>query len=105
MKTLSILCTTGVETYDIMHVLASLENMRVSKKTRSKRWRVGRGRIHTLQFNFLFSDWLFSKYAECIEYVYCTPRTTPRLRELLLVSDRALERHIDSSIFSTLQSC
>ena len=23
--------------------------------------------IHTLQLNFLFSDWLFSKYVECIE--------------------------------------
>ena len=31
--------------------------------------------IHTLQLNFLFSDWLSSKYAECIENVYCTLRT------------------------------
>ena len=31
--------------------------------------------IHTLQLNFLFSDWLFSKYAECIENVHCTPQT------------------------------
>ena len=36
--------------------------------------------IHTLQLNFLLSDWLFSKYAECIENVHCTPRTAPRLR-------------------------
>ena len=36
--------------------------------------------IHTLQLNFLFSDWLFSKYAECIENVHCTLRTAPRLR-------------------------
>ena len=36
--------------------------------------------IHTLQLNFLFSDWLLSKYAECIENVHCTPRTAPRLR-------------------------
>ena len=37
-------------------------------------------KIHTLQLNFLSSDWLFSKYAECIENVHCTPRTAPRLR-------------------------
>ena len=36
--------------------------------------------IHTLQLNFLFSDWLFRKYAECIENVHCTARTAPRLR-------------------------
>ena len=36
--------------------------------------------IHTLQLNFWFSDWLFSKYAECIENVHCTPRSAPRLR-------------------------
>ena len=35
--------------------------------------------IHTRQLNFLFSDWLFSKYAECIKNVHCTPRTAPRL--------------------------
>ena len=35
--------------------------------------------IHKLQHGFLFSDWLFSKYAECIENVHCTPRTVPRL--------------------------
>ena len=34
--------------------------------------------IHTLQLNFLFSDWFFSKYAECIEYVQCTLHTAPR---------------------------
>ena len=28
--------------------------------------------IHTLQLNFLFSDWLFSKYAECIKNVHCS---------------------------------
>ena len=51
--------------------------------------------------NFLFSDRLFSKYAECIENVHCTPRTAPRLREVLLVRDRReRERHIDRSIFS-----
>ena len=43
--------------------------------------------IHTLQLNFLFSDWL-SKYAECIENVHCTPRTAPRLPKVLLVRDR-----------------
>ena len=32
----------------------------------------------------MFSNWLFSKYAECIDNVHCTPRTAPRLR-----SDRA----------------
>ena len=37
-------------------------------------------RIHTLQLNFLFSDWLFTKYAQCIENVHWTPRTAPRLR-------------------------
>ena len=47
--------------------------------------------IHTFQLNFLFSDWLFSKYAECIENVHCTPR----LREVLLVRDRVRERHIN----------
>ena len=52
-------------------------------------------RIHTLQLNFLFSDWLFRKYAECFENVHCTPRTAPRLREVLLVRDRVRERHID----------
>ena len=57
--------------------------------------------IHTLQLNILFSDWLFSKYAECIENVHCTPRTAPRLREVLLVRDRTPERHIDWSIFFT----
>ena len=30
---------------------------------------------------------------------HCTPRTAPRLREVLLVRDRAHERHIDWSIF------
>ena len=28
--------------------------------------------IHTLQLNFLFSDWLFGKYAECIEGFHVT---------------------------------
>ena len=51
--------------------------------------------IHTLQLNVLFSDRLFSKYAECIENVHCTPRTARRLREVLLVCDRTCERHID----------
>ena len=51
--------------------------------------------IHTLQLNFLFSDWLFSKYAECIENVHCTPRTAPRLLEVLLVRDPPLARPID----------
>ena len=32
---------------------------------------VQHGYIHTLQLNFLFSEWLFSKYAECIENVHC----------------------------------
>ena len=31
--------------------------------------------IHTLQLNFLISDWLFRKYSECIENVQCTLRT------------------------------
>ena len=44
--------------------------------------------IHTLQLNFLFSDWLFSKYAECIENVHCASRTAPRLHEVLFVRDR-----------------
>ena len=43
----------------------------------------------------MLSDWLFSKYAECIENVHCTLRTAPRLREMLLVRDLARERHID----------
>ena len=42
-------------------------------------------KIHTLQLNFLFSDWLFSKYVECIGDVHCTPGTAPRLREGLVV--------------------
>ena len=33
--------------------------------------------LHTLQLNFLLTDWLFSKYAECIENVHCTPRLRP----------------------------
>ena len=45
--------------------------------------------IHTLLLIFLFSDWFFSKYAECIENVHCTLRTAPRLHEVLLVRDRA----------------
>ena len=56
--------------------------------------------FHTLQLNFLFSDWLFSKYAECIENFHCIPRTANRLREMLLVRDHKRERHIDWSIFS-----
>ena len=55
--------------------------------------------IHILQLNFLFFDWLFCKYAECIENVHFTPRTAPRLRKVLLVRDRARERHIDWSTF------
>ena len=54
--------------------------------------------IYTLQLNFLFCDWLFSKYIECIENVHCTLCTAPRLREVLLVRDRVC--HIDWSIFS-----
>ena len=50
--------------------------------------------IHS-QLNFLFSDWVYSKYAECIENVHCTPLTAPRLHEVLLVRDRARECHID----------
>ena len=51
--------------------------------------------IHTLLLNFLFSGWLFSKYVECIENVYCSPRTAPRLLDVLLVRDRAGDCHID----------
>ena len=51
--------------------------------------------IHTLQLNFLFSDWLFSKYEKCIENVHCTPLTAPKLHEVLLVRDRGRDRHID----------
>ena len=36
--------------------------------------------IHTLQLNFLFSDWLLSKYTECIENFHCTPRPAQGLR-------------------------
>ena len=43
--------------------------------------------IHTLQLNFLFPDWLFSKYAESIENVHCIQRTAPRPRKVLLVRD------------------
>ena len=42
--------------------------------------------IYTLQLNFLSSDWFFSKYSEY--NVQCTPRTTPRLREVILLHDR-----------------
>ena len=55
--------------------------------------------IHTLPLNFLFSDWLFCKYAECIENVHCTLRTAPSLHKVLLVHDRACECHIDLPIF------
>ena len=51
--------------------------------------------IHTRLLNFSFSDWFFSKYAEYIENVHCTPRTAARQREVLLVHDRAREHHID----------
>ena len=51
--------------------------------------------IHTPQLNFLFSDWLFSKYAECVENAHCTPHTAPRLHKVLSVYDRARERPID----------
>ena len=51
--------------------------------------------IHTLKVDFLFSDWLFSKYAECIENVHCTLRTVPRLREVLLVSESVRDHQID----------
>ena len=47
--------------------------------------------VCTLKLNFLFSDWLLSKYAEYIENVHYTPRTAPRLREVLLVRNRARE--------------
>ena len=58
--------------------------------------------IHTLQLNFLFSDWLFSKYAECIENVHCTLLTAPKLRPdcarcFWCVTARA---NVDWSIFS-----
>ena len=72
-----------------LHILKTLSSRKVSRL----------GSIHTRQLNFLFSDWLFSKYAECIENVHCTPRTAPRLRlglcEVLLVRDLAREHHID----------
>ena len=54
--------------------------------------------IHTFQLNFLSSDWLFSKSVECIDNVYCTPRTVPWLREMLLMHDCTRVRHIDWSI-------
>ena len=31
------------------------------------------------KLDFLFSDWLFSKYTECIENVHCTPHTASKL--------------------------
>ena len=51
--------------------------------------------IHTLLLDFLFSDWLVIKYAECIENVKCIPGTAPRMHIVLLVPSRASERHID----------
>ena len=54
--------------------------------------------IHTLQLNFLFSDWFFSKYVECIENVQYTLRTVPRLREVLLLCDRTRDHHIDFAL-------
>ena len=53
--------------------------------------------IHTLQLNFLLSDWLFSKYAECIENAHCTPRTASRLREVLLVC--VLQQRLEDYLF------
>ena len=55
--------------------------------------------FRTRLLNFLFFDWLVSKYAECIENIQCTPRSAQRLRIMLLVRDRARDRHIDWSIF------
>ena len=52
-------------------------------------------KVHTLQLNFFFYDWLFSKYAEYIENVHCTLRTAPRLRKMLLVRDHACEHHMN----------
>ena len=37
----------------------------------------------TFQLDFLFSDWLFSKYTECIENVHGTQCTASKLREVL----------------------
>ena len=51
--------------------------------------------IHTLQLNFMFSDWLFGNYAECIENVQCNPRTVPRMFEVLLLRDPACDHHIN----------
>ena len=46
----------------------------------------------------MFSEWLLSKYEECIEIIHCTPRIALWSRKMLLVRDRTRDRHIDWSI-------
>ena len=57
--------------------------------------------IHIIHSSSISCCLIGSNYPECIEIVHCIPRTAPRLREVLLVSDRTRERHIDLSIFFT----
>ena len=47
--------------------------------------------FHTLQLDFLFFDWLFINYTECIENIQCTLLTVPRMREVLLLRVRTCD--------------
>ena len=51
--------------------------------------------IHTLQLSFWFSDWLFSKYAEWIENVHCTPHIAPSMRCFCYVITRVIVTSTD----------
>ena len=51
--------------------------------------------FHTRQLNFLFIDWFFSKYVECIK----NSARQDYVCEVLMLRDLARDRHIDWSIF------
>ena len=55
--------------------------------------------IHTLQLDFLFSDWFCFKYAECIENAKCTVYFAQTARGAF-VRDRRYDHHIDQYIFA-----
>ena len=56
--------------------------------------------IHTLQLGYLLSDWLFSKYAECMENVQCTPEYCAHTAWGAIGKWHVCDRHIVWSIFA-----
>ena len=61
-------CLAGFSPQDLQNYFILVSNNHVHKTRGSLNG------IHTLPLNFLFCDWFFSKYAEWIENVHCTPR-------------------------------